>query len=68
MKQQIKKQKNLDVVSFLSQQQLCMLKMAATIISPPSMEVVEVEAEPDTIPRKEPFFFFPFGERLYIRE
>ncbi len=36
IKQQYKKQKTLDVVSFLSQQKLCMLKMAATIISPPS--------------------------------
>jgi hypothetical protein len=36
IKQQYKKQKTLDVVSFLSQQQLCMLKMAAKIISPPS--------------------------------
>jgi hypothetical protein len=33
------------------------------------MEVVEVEEEPDTIPKKELFsFFFSFGERLYIRE
>jgi hypothetical protein len=36
IKQQNEKKKNLDVVSFLSPQQLCMLKMAATIISPPS--------------------------------
>jgi hypothetical protein len=35
IKQQYKKKKTLDVVSFLSQQ-LCMLKMAAKIISPPS--------------------------------